>query len=317
MFIMKNQPTPDDRSTEEDELPVPMLIPLHKKHYVIALILVLALCVVLLSVILALSTHRATPELPPDSGSSADATPDLSPSSPPSEPEITPPSPSEPQKEVPTPSDPTADHAPTPTPIPTPTPTTPESTEQSTPTTELPPIVIEQVLLSGSAGLVYRSYGNGSCMVEGIGSCTDACLIIPTRSPDGDTVIAVGQNAFASCEALQAVQIPATVKSIGKGAFADCGSLLFFAVAADNPAYCAQDGVLYSKDQSALLCYPSGRPCPEAIIPASVTYISAGAFSPRAGYSTIVFEGTLNAWRAIQIEDDNHALYTLPKRFGQ
>jgi hypothetical protein len=317
MFIMKNQPTPDDRSTEEDELPVPMLIPLHKKHYVIALILVLALCVVLLSVILAVSTHRATPELPPDSGSSADATPDLSPSSPPSEPEITPPTSSEPQKEVPTPSEPTEDHAPTPTPIPTPTPTTPESTEQSTPTTELPPIVIEQVLLSGSAGLVYRSYGNGSCMVEGIGSCTDACLIIPSRSPDGDTVIAIGQNAFAQSTQLLAVQIPATVKSIGKAVFAGCDNLLFFTVAADNPAYCDEKGVLYSKDMASLLCYPSGRPCPEAIIPASVTYISAGAFSPRAGYSTIVFEGTLNAWRAIQIEDDNHALYTLPKRFGE
>ena len=319
---MKDQPTPADRSPEEDELSLPVIIPLHKKHYIIALILVLALCVVLLSVILAVSTHRAAPELPSDDGSTPDATPDATPDPqptvPPSEPEITPPTPDKPQVEAPTPDEPTKDHStpPAPEPIPTPTPPTPESTEQNTPS-ELPPIVIEQVLLSGSAGLVYRSYGNGSCMVESIGSCTDACLIIPSRSPDGDTVIAIGQEAFAACPWLQAVQIPATIKSIGKSAFADCSSLLLFAVATDNPAYCAQDGVLYSKDGTALLCYPSGRPCPVATSPASVTYISAQAFGASATYQTIVFEGTLAAWRAIRIEDDNSILYTLPKRFAQ
>ena len=128
---------------------------------------------------------------------------------------------------------------------------------------------------------------------------------------------AIGQEAFAACPWLQAVQIPATIKSIGKSAFADCSGLLLFAVDAANSAYCAQDGVLYSKDGTALLSYPSGRPCPVATIPASVTYISAQAFGASATYQTIVFEGTLAAWRAIRIEDDNSILYTLPKRFAQ
>ena len=319
---MKNEPTPADRSTA-NELPAPLLMPLQKKHYLIALIIVLILCIALLTVVLAISAKEASPDLPSDPDAAVTPKDDV-------ESELASPSPetNEPTPEAQEPTPPTSDETPndttnaiTPQPIPTPTTSKTEATEQETAekesNAELPPIVIEQVLLSGSAGLVYRSYGNGSCMVESIGSCTDACLIIPSRSPDGDTVIAIGQNAFAACTQLLAVQIPATVKSIGKTAFADCDKLLFFTVSADNPAYCDEDGVLYSKDKTSLLCYPCGRPCPEAIIPASVTYISAGAFSPSAGYSTIVFEGTLAAWRTIHIEDNNHALYTLPKRFGE
>ena len=201
--------------------------------------------------------------------------------------------------------------------MPTPNSPQPEPTDQSTPATAEPPtIVVEQILLSGSAGLVYRSYGNGSCIVEGIGSCTDTCLIIPTRSPDGDTVIAIDQGAFVACNQLLAVQIPATVKNIGKYAFSDCSSLLLFSVDPQNPAYCAQSGVLYSKDMTSLLSYPAGRPCPTATIPASVTYISAKAFDTSAQYSSITFEGTLSAWRSIHIEEDNQILYTLPKQFA-
>ena len=313
---MKKEPTPADRSTE-DELSLPLLMPVQKRHYLIAMIIVLILCIALLTVILIIGASQAAPELPPDGDSSPDIAPDPAPEQPPEE-ETAPPASDEPPTEAPTQKEPTKDPAvtPTPEPIPTPTPPKAEQTDQDTPT-EPAPIVIEQILLSGSAGLVYRSYGNGSCMVEGIGSCTDACLIIPTRSPDGDTVIAIGQEAFASCEALQAVQIPATVKSIGKGAFADCSNLLFFAVDAANSAYCAQKGVLYSKDMTSLLCYPSGRPCPEAIIPATVSYISAKAFGSTAQYGTVVFEGSLAAWRSIHIEDDNQILYTLPKRFAQ
>ena len=314
---MKQDPTPADRG-DQDELSLPLLMPAQRKHYLIALIIVLILCVALLAVILAVSAHRSAPTLPPDGAADTSPSPDPSPQ-PPAQQGGTP-TPDEPDDSRPSPEQSTDGGAavPPPTPEPIPTPQTPQitPTDKDVPT-ETPPIVIEQILLSGSAGLVYRSYGTGTCRVEGIGSCTDACLISPSRSPDGDTVIAIGQEAFAACPWLQAVQIPATIKSIGKSAFADCSSLLLFAVDAANSAYCAQNGVLYSKDGTALLSYPSGRPCPVATIPASVTYISAQAFGASATYQTIVFEGTLAAWRAIRIEDDNSILYTLPKRFAQ
>ena len=315
---MKNEPTPADRSIE-DELSLPLLMPAQKKHYLIALIFVLVLCVALLTAVLFLNAKQAMPDLPLDTDTATPPSDATSESSPPlSETDA-------PTIETPAPSPDTSDTPPAGTAIPAPTPIPSPSTSQTEPTgqeeisastSELPPIVIEQVLLSGSAGLVYRSYGNGACMVESIGSCTDACLIIPSRSPDGDTVIAIGQNAFAQSTQLLAVQIPATVKSIGKAAFAGCDNLLFFTVAADNPAYCDEKGVLYSKDMASLLCYPSGRPCPEAVIPASVTYISAQAFGEKAHYGTVVFEGALSAWRNIHIEDGNQILYTLPKRFA-
>jgi hypothetical protein len=74
---------------------------------------------------------------------------------------------------------------------------------------------------------------------------------------------------------------------------------------------------LCSADGTALLSYPAGRPCPTAVIPASITYISAGAFSKTDKLTAIHYLGSLNAWRSMEIGDGNDVLYTLPKAFGK
>jgi hypothetical protein len=308
----------------ERELPVPFAFSVRKRHYVIALLIVLVFSIALLCVVLLIGVGAYRTNNPADTPDS-----DLPPSS--SESKID----TEPGENTPPPSTQVPSTSDTPESAPSDTPPdsgpSPEQLLQSQPgsegaqspteepesTPQPPVIVVEQVVLSGSAELVYRSYGDGSCILTGIGACTDRCLIIPPRSPSGDTVIAIDAEAFLGCELIEAVQIPATVKSIGARAFADCSSLVQFCVAADNAAFCAADGVLYSRDMTSLLCYPSGRPCPTASIPASVTYISAKAFSPNAAYTSIRFEGSLAQWRGIRIEDGNAVLYTLPKSFAE
>ena len=39
-----------------------------------------------------------------------------------------------------------------------------------------------------SEGLRFRSNGDGTCALAGIGSCTSSCILIPPTSPAGDTV---------------------------------------------------------------------------------------------------------------------------------
>lgn len=177
-------------------------------------------------------------------------------------------------------------------------------------------VIVEQIVLSGSADLVYQSYSDGNCMVIGIGNCRDRCLVIPTRSPTGETVIAIGSEAFLGCEFLEAVQIPATVKTIGTRAFGNCPRIVQFCVDSNSSAFCAVDGVLYSKDMTSLLSYPAGRGCPSAAIPASVTYISAMAFASTMVCRHISYAGDIAAWRKITIGDGNDLLYTLSKQFG-
>lgn len=78
---------------------------------------------------------------------------------------------------------------------------------------------------SGSEGLFFISYGNGTCRLAGIGSCTDMDIVIPATSPDGDTVVEIGYRAFAWCETINSVTIPGSITLIQKSAFHDCLSL--------------------------------------------------------------------------------------------
>lgn len=73
-----------------------------------------------------------------------------------------------------------------------------------------------------SAGLKYKSNGDGSCTVIGIGTCTDTQLAIPSESPDLETVTVIAESAFDGCAQLTSIVLPDTIKSIGARAFSDC-----------------------------------------------------------------------------------------------
>ena len=90
---------------------------------------------------------------------------------------------------------------------------------------DVPTIWLEYIAPAYSVGLEYRSNGDGTCYVSGIGSCTDTDVLIPTTSPEGDTVTSIGNSAFFYCENLTSITIPVGVTSIGDGAFCACHDL--------------------------------------------------------------------------------------------
>ncbi len=73
-----------------------------------------------------------------------------------------------------------------------------------------------------SAGLEYKSNGNATCSVVGLGACTDVDIIIPENSPDGDKVISIGKSAFSDCKSILSVEIPESVRIIEDRAFFYC-----------------------------------------------------------------------------------------------
>lgn len=76
-----------------------------------------------------------------------------------------------------------------------------------------------------TSGLEFTSSGDGTCYLSGIGTATDTDIIIPEKSPDGDTVTAIGKSALHSLPGtdrvlnITSVVIPRTVTSIGRSAF--------------------------------------------------------------------------------------------------
>ena len=82
----------------------------------------------------------------------------------------------------------------------------------------------------------------------------------------------------AGCTGLTSVTIPKNVEKIGRLAFRNCKGLISIEVDKDNAAFCSENGVLFDKEKTTLLQYPSSKTDTNYIIPDSVTQIGDYAF---------------------------------------
>lgn len=97
----------------------------------------------------------------------------------------------------------------------------------------------------------------------------------------------IGDYAFYYCDSLKTINIPASVTTIGTEAFDSCESLEGFEVSADNGSFCSGNGVLFNKNKTALLRYPTGKTARSYTIPSTVTEIVPYAFSGAANLRQI------------------------------
>lgn len=88
----------------------------------------------------------------------------------------------------------------------------------------------------------------------------------------------IGYNVFRNCNQLKKLEIPASVTYIDEGAFVYNSSIEQLIVDENNVVYSTQDGVLFNKDQTALLLYPNGKKCDVYDMPDTVTAIGTWAF---------------------------------------
>jgi hypothetical protein len=74
-----------------------------------------------------------------------------------------------------------------------------------------------------------------------------------------NSITDIGGGAFFACSDLAFITIPSSVMNIGELAFTDCTNLTAIDVDVANEYYCSIDGVLYNKDQTILVSYPTGK----------------------------------------------------------
>ena len=183
----------------------------------------------------------------------------------------------------------------------------------TTETTTLPPVVLPTPEETGN-GLAFTSNGDGTCILSGIGKCTDACIVIPSLSPSGDAVVGIAPRALYGCAA-SAIQIPSTVTSIGDLAFADCPNLIHISVDIRNAYYCDIDGVLYTSDGYILLTYPAMRAGKSITISPVTAEIHDMAFYNCAYLSHVYYTGSAEQWEALAIGSKNYSLAAASKTF--
>ena len=75
---------------------------------------------------------------------------------------------------------------------------------------------------------------------------------------DGKRVTGIGGRAFSNCYRLISVTLPDSVIEVGENPFWGCDDLTDIRVSPDSPALAVIDGVLFSKQDKRLVCYPSG-----------------------------------------------------------
>lgn len=94
-----------------------------------------------------------------------------------------------------------------------------ESDETEVSKTSIPEPSIPSGDLKFSEGFEFESNGDGTCTIIGIGTCTDKDIVIPEKSPDGDTVTLIKEYALTSLEDIDSVTLVNYKYKIDKSAF--------------------------------------------------------------------------------------------------
>ncbi len=88
----------------------------------------------------------------------------------------------------------------------------------------------------------------------------------------------ISAGAFANCTKLSNLHIGANVINIGQQSFSNCPNLTTITIVEKNENLAVVDNVLYNKNITSLLLYPSNKAGESYIMPNSVTEVYSGAF---------------------------------------
>ncbi|MBR6499173.1 MAG: leucine-rich repeat domain-containing protein, partial [Clostridia bacterium] len=133
----------------------------------------------------------------------------------------------------------------------------------------------EETLTSGD--YQYRLLDDGTAEItEYDGS--DKTLEIPSDL-DGHAVTSIGDHAFFFCDSLTSITIPDSVTSIDINPFMNCEKLIYISASSEHEYFEVINGVLFSKPDGRLVCYPGAFTDKEYSIPDGIQAIGKGAFS--------------------------------------
>jgi len=93
-----------------------------------------------------------------------------------------------------------------------------------------------------------------------------------------DSLTTIGKRSFQGANKITSIFIPASVTSIGDQAFVSMGAMQKFIVEEGNANYITVDDVLYTKDMTILINYPSSKELDSFVVPDTVTKLADYSF---------------------------------------
>ncbi len=146
-------------------------------------------------------------------------------------------------------------------------------------------------------GNLYRQFGERRLVAYAVGK-TETSFSVPAG------VRRLGWYAFEGSK-LEEIHLPASLDGIlfQDHEFTDCDRLRAITVDEENATYKSVGGVLYNKDGTVLLRYPSAKTGSEYTVPAGVTEIRAWAFDKSQHLEKVVLPTTLTSLRSYAFEN--------------
>ncbi len=110
-----------------------------------------------------------------------------------------------------------------------------------------------------------------------------------------ESITSINHYAFSECSGLTSITIPKSVTSIGCTMVMDCNNLTAINVDSENENYSSsEDGVLFNKDKTTLICCPAAK-TGEYSIPEGVTTIGDYAFWGCVGLTSVIIPETVKS----------------------
>ena len=118
-----------------------------------------------------------------------------------------------------------------------------------------------------------------------------------------DSVTSIGKDAFYYCSGLTNAVLPANIVNIDNNIFTGCEELASVSVSPVNPYWETIDGVLYSKSDRRLVCYPPEKADTSFEVPEGIEIIEDYAFCFGSNLEGIRFPNSLTGIGAYAFYD--------------
>ncbi len=108
-----------------------------------------------------------------------------------------------------------------------------------------------------------------------------------------DNVTNIGDGIFGYCDSITTVNISSGLTHMGFAPFMGCVGLTAVNVDDKNQYYCSQDGILFNKEKTEIICYPAAKEETSYSIPDSVTAVGNYAFACCANLTSVELNSSL------------------------
>lgn len=116
--------------------------------------------------------------------------------------------------------------------------------------------------------VIYNEYG--TAVIGALNKIKSKCLKIP------EGVKSINRNSFWNCSGIQKIVFPKSLEDIGYNPFVACTNIHF---ESKSDRFKVEDGILYNKDFTKIICYPAWKAQGQVTLRDSVITLERGAFS--------------------------------------